>query len=48
MKGQEKMHYFNVVEEKVTSLPKKKIFTSENVTTSEWVDKGNKNVNDMK
>ena len=35
-------------QKKVTSLPKKKVATSENFTTSEEVDKGTKKFDDMK
>ena len=47
-KGQGKIHHVVVAEEKLTPSPKKKIFTSEKVTTSEEIYKGTKKLYDMK
>ena len=42
------MNHVIVAKEKVTPFPKKKVVTSEKVTKSEDVDKGTKNLDDMK
>ena len=47
-KSSRKIHHVVVAKKKVTSLPKKKVATSENFTTSEEVDKGTKKFDDMK
>ena len=46
--GQGKIHHVVVSEKKVTPLLKKQVVTSEKVTTSEEVEKCNKNLDYMK
>ena len=47
-KGRGKIHHVVVAKEDLTPFPKRKIVTSEKVTTSEEVDKGTKTLYDMK
>ena len=47
-KFQWKIHHIVVSKEKITPLSKEKILSTENVTTSEEVHKGTKNLDDKK
>ena len=47
-KGQGEIHHFVISKEKIMPLLKKKLLTTEKVTTSEKVDKGTKILDDKK
>ena len=46
--GQGEINHVVVAEEKLTPLAKKKVVTSDKATTSENIDKGTENFDDMK
>ena len=48
LEGQGKINHVVVSGKKVTSLPKKKVVTSENVTPNDEVDKGAKHLDYLK